>query len=204
MVRPAFLRSYKREMIERWKSYKKPPKDLTKGVLTIHKKSECGPCLSVKVENGRLVFEENREEILERKKRFGKNLIFSNKIDADSGYLIAIYNQRNKIESDFQLLKDEMLIRFRPIRHWTDTKIRAHAFCCVLALTLIRVMQWKAHKAGYRISPRLLKDELSDIREVVMVYGPSEARRQISQRSAVQSKLWDVFGLDEMEHMLLH
>lgn len=194
----------KGEMLDRWKSYKKPPKDLTKGIRTIHAKSEYGPCLRVKVENGQLVFEENREEIQERKKRFGKNIIFSNKIDADSEYLVATYNQRNRIENDFQLLKDEMLIRFRPIRHWTDTKIRAHAFCCVLALTLIRVMQWKAHKAGYRISPRLLKDELSDIREVVMVYGPTEARRQISHRSAVQSKLWDVFGLDEMEHMLLH
>jgi transposase len=198
------IEKLKGEMLDRWKSYKKPPKDLTKGILAIHKKSDYGPCLCVKVENGRLAFEENREEIQERKKRFGKNLIFSDKIDADSEYLIATYNQRNKIESDFQLLKDETLIRFRPIRHWTDTKIRAHAFCCVLALTLLRVMQWKAHKAGYRISPRLLKDELSDIREVIMVYGPSEARRQISKRSAVQSKLWDVFGLGEMEQMLLH
>jgi len=72
------------------------------------------------------------------------------------------------------------------------------------ALTLMRVMQHKARKAGYRMTPKLLKEELSDIREVVMVYDQKDARRQMSQRSAVQSRLWDAFGLAEMEQMLLH
>ncbi|KJU85330.1 hypothetical protein MBAV_002480 [Candidatus Magnetobacterium bavaricum] len=27
------------------------------------------------------------------------------------------------------LLKDSTIIRFRPIRHWTDSKICAYAFC---------------------------------------------------------------------------
>jgi transposase len=198
------IQKLKTEIVDRWTSYKKPPKQLSKGILTIHHRSDFGSCLRVSVENGHIAFEENQPEIEARRKRFGKNLIFSNMLGADSVYLIATYNQRMKIESDFQILKDETIIRFRPIRHWTDTKIRAHAFCCVLALTLLRVMQYKAQKAGYRMTPKLLKEELSDIREVVMVYDPSDARRQISQRSAVQSKLWNVFGLTEMEHLLLH
>jgi transposase len=194
----------KTEILEKWNSYKKPQNALTKGILAIHQKSDYRACLSVSVESGQIGFAENGEEIQARRKRFGKNLIFSNMLDADSGYLIGTYNQRTKIESDFQLLKDETLIRFRPIRHWTDTKIRAHAFCCVLALTLLRVMQWKAQRAGYRMTPKLLRDELSDIREVIMVYDKSDVRRKISERSAVQSKLWDVFDLAKMEHLLLH
>jgi transposase len=105
--------------------------------------------------------------------------IFSNMLASDPGYLIDTYNQRTKIESDFQLLKDETIIRFRPIRHWTDTKIGAHPLCRVLALTLIRVMQWKAQASGYPMTPHLLKDELSDIRQVVMLNDQSHARRQI-------------------------
>lgn len=101
-------------------------------------------------------------------------------VDADTAYLIDTYHQRNVIEDDFRLLKDEAIIRFRPIWHWTDTKIRAYAFCCVLALTLMRVMQWTL-QAGYRMSPRLLKDELSDIREVLMVY-ESDRRPQKNNR----------------------
>jgi transposase len=194
----------KAQIVEKWNSYKKTPKDLPKGILTIHQNSDYGPCVRLRVDNGHIAFEQNETEIEARRKRFGKNLIFSNMLDADTGYLIATYNQRTKIESDFQLLKDETIIRFRPIRHWTDTKIRAHAFCCVMALTLMRVMQYKARKAGYRMTAKLLKEELSDIREVVMVYDQKDARRQMSQRSAVQSRLWDTFGLAEMEQMLLH
>ena len=91
-------------------------------------------------------------------------------IGAESGYLIDAYTGKNIIEDDFRLLKDVTLIRFRPVRHWTDTKIRAYAFCCVLAMTLIRVMQWWVEQAEYKMSPTLLKDELTDLQEVVMVY----------------------------------
>ncbi|MGO8881895.1 MAG: hypothetical protein ACLPVO_05770 [Desulfomonilaceae bacterium] len=103
-----------------------------------------------------------------------------------------------------QLLQDETIIRFRPIRHWTDTKIRAHAFCCVMAMTLMRVMQWTAHMVGYTMSPQFLKDELSDIKEVIMVYNQSEARRKITERSKVQEKLWRLFRLNEIEQVLQH
>ena len=146
---------------------------------------------------------DNSEEIEKRKKRFGKSLIFSNMVDADTAYLIDTYHQRNVIEDDFRLLKDEAIIRFRPFWHWTDTKIRAYAFCCILALTLMRVMQWKALQAGYRMSPRLLKDELSDIREVLMVYSRTEASRKITECSTVQKKLWEEFKLDDVKQKLL-
>ena len=70
-------------------------------------------------------------------------------------------------------------------------------------MTLIRVMQWLVEQVGYKMSPLLLKEELTDLQEVVMVYSAKEAQRQISQRSAVQNKLWEVFQLGEIERQLL-
>ncbi|MFH1117292.1 MAG: hypothetical protein V1792_25520, partial [Pseudomonadota bacterium] len=70
------------------------------------------------------------------------------------------------------------------------------------AMTLMRVMQWKAENAGYKMSPQLLKDELSDIREVIMVYSRNHAKRKISKRSTVQNRLWKEFRLDEVEQIL--
>ena len=198
------IEKLKKEILERWNSYKKQPKGLTRGIMRIHEKSDYGACLRISVSNGNIHLEENYEEIQSRRMRFGKNLIFSDMVAAETGYLIDTYTQRTIIESDFQLLKDETIIRFRPIRHWTDTKIRAHAFCCVLALTLMRVMQWKAHMAGYTMSPQFLKDELSDIQEVIMVYNQAEAHRKITERSRVQEKLWHLFRLNEIEQVLLH
>ncbi len=61
-----------------------------------------------------------------------------------------------------------------------------------------------AHMAGYTMSLQFLKDELSDIQEVIMVYNQAEAHRKITERSRVQEKLWHLFRLNEIEQVLLH
>ncbi len=197
------IQKLKKELRSKWAGYKKEQKSITRGLITLQDNSRYGKCLIMSVRDGRLHIDQNEEEIQERKQRLGKSLIFSNMARAETGLLIDTYHQRNVIEDDFRLLKDESIIRFRPIRHWTDTKIRAYAFCCVLALTLMRVMQWKAHRAGYNMSPRLLKDELSDIQEVLMVYDPTHATRKTTDCSTVQTKLWKEFKLDEVKRKLL-
>jgi hypothetical protein len=58
--------------------------------------------------------------------------------------------------------------------------------------------------AGYTMSLQFLKDELSDIQEVIMVYNQAEAHRKITERSRVQEKLWHLFRLNEIEQVLLH
>jgi transposase len=193
----------KQDILAKWSAYKKRPDALPKGITTLLKRSEYGACLQVSFEDGSLKIEENHEEVTARKQRFGKSIIFSNMLNAETVYLIETYHQRASIEEDFQLLKDHDIIRLRPIRHWTDTKIRSYAFCCVVALTLLRVMQWKVEQAEYRMSPKLLKEELRDITEVVMLYNETEATRTITDRSSVQQKLWQVFQLGEVERLVL-
>jgi transposase len=196
------LEKLKREVCKKWDSYKKVPKQITAGILTLQKKSAYGSCLQIVVRDNRPHFIEKEAQIAERKKRFGKNLIFSNMLNAETGYLIDTYREKNIIEDDFRLLKDPMLIRFHPIRHWTDSKIRAYAFCCVVSMILVRVMQWKTEQAGYPMSPTVLKEELTDIQDVVMLYSPREAERKITERSFVQNKLWNIFHLEEIQQKL--
>jgi transposase len=199
------IEKLKTEIVKKWNNYKKTPKSITSGINTILKKSRYGKCIKVSVANGNPYFEENKKEIKTRKKCFGKNLVFSNMLDAEAGYLIDTYNEKNIIENDFHLLKDVTLIRFRPIRHWTDSKIRAFAFCCVVSMTLMRIMQWMTAQEGYKMSTNVLKDELTDIQEVIMVYSATEAERKITERSAVQEKLWKIFELEKIEkHLSLH
>jgi transposase len=193
----------KREIENKWDAYKRTPTKITPGIITIFKESRYGACLKVSVHQGELLIEEDQEQIESRKKRFGKNLIFSNMLHAETGHLIDTYGQKQIIEDDFHILKDPHIIRFRPIRHWTDTKIRAYAFCCVLSMALMRVMQWKAQTTGFKMGPELLKEELSDIREVVMIYGHNNASRKITDRSAVQERLWEAFKLQEIERRVV-
>lgn len=199
------IEKLKTDLIKKWESYKKLPAKITPGINTMKEKSRYGKCIKISVRDRKLHFEENEEEIIKREKRFGKSLIFSNMLEAETGYLIDTYNEKNIIEDDFHLLKDITIIRFRPIRHWTDSKIRAYAFCCVVSMILLRVMQWMTEQAGYKMSTNILKDELTDIQEVIMVYSSTEAERKITERSAVQEKLWRIFKLEEIKNnMLLH
>ena len=55
---------------------------------------------------------------------------------------------------------------------------------------------------GYKMSTNVLKEELTDIQEVIMIYSPGEAERKITERSAVQKKLWEIFKLEKIEKQL--
>jgi transposase len=199
------IEKLKNELRARWASYKKRPERVTAGILHMRQESDYGSCLTLSMQDGDLDVQENLSEIEIRKKRFGKSLIFSDMLGAETGYLVDTYHQRNCIEDDFKLLKDQTIIRFRPVRHWTDTKIRAYAFCCVVAMTIMRVMQWKAQCAGYPMSPHVLKEELSDIKEVAIAYSTTDLHKKISDRSTVQNKLWEAFKLEDVErHLYIH
>lgn len=134
------IEKLKHDLLAKWSSYKALPKSLAQGVLTTKGKSRYGSYLQCTVEQGRLKLEENTQEIRRRENRFGKSLIFSNMLEAESGFLIDTYHEKNVIEDHVRLLKDDATIRFRPIRHWTDTKIRMYALCRVVARSLMRFM----------------------------------------------------------------
>ena len=71
-----------------------------------------------------------------------------------------------------------------------------------MALLLLRVMELKAAHAGLRMSPAVLKQELDDLREITIVYDAHTADVQISARSSVQQRLWDLFQLGDIENLL--
>ncbi|MBC2694319.1 MAG: hypothetical protein HF982_03390 [Desulfobacteraceae bacterium] len=52
------------------------------------------------------------------------------------------------------------------------------------------------------MSTTVLKDELTDIQEIIMVYSPTDAERKITERSAVQENLWKIFELEKIEKQL--
>jgi hypothetical protein len=54
--------------------------------------------------------------------------------------------------------------------HWTDSKIRVHAFYCVLTLTLASLLQRKAAQSGISLSIKALFEALNGIQEVVNIY----------------------------------
>jgi len=71
-----------------------------------------------------------------------------------------------------------------------------------MALVLIQVMVQKADRAGLRMSAAVLREELTDLRDIVMIYDEKHAERKVSHRSSVQQRLWDLFDLGSVERHL--
>jgi transposase len=186
---------------QKWATYKRKPKTVPAGIQRLLQESRYGKYLAVAYQKGEFVFSPT-PAVDEQRKRFGKHLRFSSNPAAESGWIITQYHAKDRIEDGFKLLKDPALIRWRPTRHWTDTKIRAFGFCCVMALVLLRVMQRKAAQAGLRMSAAVLKEVLTDLREVILIYDAHSAHTQISRRSAVQQRLWEIFHLSTVEKQL--
>jgi len=194
------IKKVKEKVIEKWNSYKKKPKEaVPKGILSVLKDCTYGKYFTPQINDGEIKFDYKDKETAKRKKYFGKNIIFSNMSNAKSEDIITTYRDKNKIEDDNKLLKDKEIICFNPIRHWTDSKIRAYAFCCVMSMTLLKIMQLKADLNGYKMSARVLVEELRDLKEIIIIYSHNRAKRMISQQSTVQSALWNIFKMEEVK-----
>lgn len=195
------IEKLKRQIHEKWASYKRTPKSVPAGIETMIKNSRYKDYISLSCQDGQAHFERT-DELDKKEKRLGRNLLFSNKLDSEPEWVITQYHAKDRIEDDFKLLKLPDLIRWSPCRHFTDTKIRAFGFCAIMALLIIRVMELKAEQAGIKMSPLLIKEELCDLKELTMVYDIDTAQTKISRRSSVQQRLWDLFELCTAEKQL--
>jgi transposase len=133
---------------------------------------------------------------------FGKRVLFTDKGPelASTAQVVADYRSQEAAESDFRQLKDPKVVSFSPMFHWTDQKIRAHVFYCVLALMVARVMAREAARAGLPLSVRELLATLAGIQETVLLYqgerGRPRARRVTTEMDDTQRRLYKLFGLD--------
>ena len=181
---------------------RKPVNKLPKGIFTFKKEHRYGKYIDIDINNSDLIFIENSNEINKTKERLGKNLLFSNNLTASPEWLIDNYKNKNILEQDYHLLKSPDIIRSRPIRHWTDTKIRAFCFSCMCALTIARIMERTVEKKYRKMSIGLIKEELQDLKLITMIYKDNDYETKVTDRSTVQQKLFEIFKLDEIENNL--
>lgn len=193
------IKELKNKIIKRWSEYKRIPKRVPKGIKTILSDSHYKKYIGVRCRKGKPVFFTKNEEINKKKKKFGKTLLFASNDSKKICNIIDLYHSKDKVEDGIKLLKDPHLISWQPMRHWTDTKIRAFAFCCVMALMIIRIMEYKATINDIKMSPQILKQELKDLKEVILMYNKNKAQKKITHRSTVQKQLWEVFNLDDIK-----
>jgi transposase len=140
--------------------------------------------------------------------RFGKTLLFTSNSNWTDEDIIRAYRGQFMVENAFAQMKDPHAVAWHPMFHWTDSKIRVHAFYCVLALTLTSLLRREVlHRAAEEniqlteTSIDNILDTLAGIKQVVNIY-PSDSgiKPQVtpSRMTAAQKQLFDLLELHKL------
>jgi transposase len=165
---------------------------------------------AVQEQEGRLIltYEVDTAAFRELKRRvLGKRILFTDNEGWTDEEIVSGYRGQHHVERAFRDLKDPTLVQFRPMFHWTDSKIRVHALCCVLALTLLGLLHRRVSQSGVEISRSRLMEELKEVRAVTNLYGSGgeghrgrgrpRAHTVLSKSSALQKQLCDIMDLQK-------
>ncbi len=151
--------------------------------------------LNYEIKKDEIKIVEDKEEIEKKENIFGKNILFTNNLEAESGEVIGAYKEKYKVEDSFRTIKDHRIISLHPIWHWTDSKIRIDAFISVLSYLLIKLLQYKAKESGLDMSVSSLITALKGIREVLLIYPDNIAEKKLEELPPLQNQLLRKFGL---------
>ena len=137
--------------------------------------------------------------------QLGKTILFTDNETWTNEEIVLGYRSQSHIESAFRDMKNPHFLGWSPMHHWTDSKIQVHAFYCVLALTLISLLQRTLHQQDMDLSMVRLLDLLGGIKEVLLVY-PVQAGEQkprtntcLSSLDAEQEKLFRLLQLERYQ-----
>jgi len=132
--------------------------------------------------------------------RFGLQIVMTDRDDLSTAELILAYRGQSRVERSFREMKDPESCSVRPQYHWTDQKLKVHAFCCVVGYLLLKLLERQARQAGLPLrSPRSLLRALQTIREVTLLEpaakGRPRVRRQLEELPEATRRLAACFDL---------
>ena len=132
----------------------------------------------------------------EKLKSFRKTILFTDNHEWETEQIIRVYRGKSEIEKDFRRMKSPIMVSVEPVYHWTDQKIRVHAFCCILALMLLLLLKRKLHKVGVRLSLERMLGVLSVVQlSVIKFYDVKKKLYVLNDMNEEQKAMFDVLGL---------
>jgi len=135
-------------------------------------------------------------------RELGRTLLITSRTEWLPSEVIRAYRSLYSVEDAFKNMKNREYLRWQPSFHWTDQKLLVHTLYCVLALLLSTLARKLAVEAKHDTSLTALLDDLSAIKEVVILYrrdnGKIDARFTVNSMTPRQKKLADLFNIGEV------
>jgi transposase len=133
----------------------------------------------------------------------GKNILFTDQESWSEEDIVRAYRGQFHVEDAFKTMKNPHFVSWRPLGHWTDQKIRVHAFYCVLALLLSSLLRRAMAQKQIQLSIPKMLTELSQIKEVALVYRGAKSHTEpvisYSRMSPLQQQLVQVLNLERFQ-----
>lgn len=134
---------------------------------------------------------------------FGKTIVFTDQPDWSDEQIVLAYRGQYRVENAFRTMKDPHFVSFSPCFHWTDQKIRVHAFYCVLALLVVSLLQRELHQKGIDLSIAEALESLAGINEVALFHNRSQkdpaVTLELTQRDELQDQLFEALHLEQFQ-----
>jgi transposase len=140
-------------------------------------------------------FRKDPYKLEQKRAMFGKNVIITDNTDWTTSEIVEASIDRWQVEDQFRLSNNEDLVSARPVRHWTDSKIRLHLFSCVVAMTYLRVLERRLLASGIKRTAGAVMDDMKRLHSVLLLAkGARKPRRRLETPNKTQAEVLSAFG----------
>ncbi len=114
----------------------KDPAKIGRAAQRILSTGRVGRLFDLEIGPGRFLYHYNQEAQAYEKLLAGRYVLTTSltPAQADTTEIVAAYRQLQTVETRLRVLKD--FLRLRPVRHWTEKRVRGHVAVCVYAALL--------------------------------------------------------------------
>lgn len=151
---------------------------------------------NVELKSDRLSVTQNRQTRAWEENIDGVLMLGTTDMESPPEEIVRRYKELAEIERGWRSLKSTLLLR--PVYHWTEKRIRAHVFICVLALQLERWM--RRELKGISSVPRAIST-LKRIKIADLEMGEKK-KRILTRPSAEQKQLLKALGVPPLSNSL--
>lgn len=165
--------------------------------------SGVGHLFDIDIAEGRFVYHYNDDAFAYEELLAGRYVLATSltPADATTTQVVGTYRQLQSVEHRFRVLKD--FLHLRPVRHWTERRVRGHIAICVYAAVIEALITRAAHDADLRdpdlpdqhLSATRALRELTRIHAVTLDTGAQRVEL-VTRRTPLQTRILAAVGVD--------
>ena len=143
----------------------------------------------LEVNGGQLSVKKNRKALGWEETIDGMLLLETTDLEQSPEEIVKRYKELAQIERDWRTLKSSLLLR--PVYHWTEPRIRAHIFICILALQIERWMRNRLQTVSVRKALESLRRVKAGVlmvegKEVKVAARPNPEQKELLKKLGVK------------------